>query len=73
MTEIEIEQIRVKFHASYRSNKGVLTRLERRFLETPGKDLEREVFEQQGFLRGLLKGLEFLELKANDNRLPGIM
>lgn len=69
MLEVEIEDVRKKIHSSYRRRMATLKSSERKFLAAPTEELRCELSEQRGFLAGLMRALDFLEHKANDNEL----
>lgn len=68
----ELQPVLDRLTTAYRSGKRSLARIEKKFLETPSRDLEIEVVRSQGVLKGILKAIDLVQERLGDNWLPGL-
>lgn len=53
--------------SEYRKKKLLLMREEKKLLEKPTIEFRLEVKEESGYLRGLLRAIDFVEMRMNEN------
>jgi len=69
-SEMELEPIKKRLESFYRANKAKLTKVERKYLDTPTQDLRDEVMKAQGALIGIKKAAEVIENRMADPQIP---
>lgn len=65
-----LEKIKSDITFYYQKTKRTQLRLSSRQIETPTQDTEKEIIEMTGFMKGLKKSLDFVEIEMNSNELP---
>lgn len=69
MKRNDFETIKKRLTRNYQLAKRTLLRTEKKNIDTPTQDLERQCMELRGYLRGLKRCIEFVEERINDNDL----
>lgn len=68
---MELEAAKQRLFDVYRSQKGLLARVEKRWCEKPTTEDKEEMIKRRGVLEGIQKALDAIENRMNNSPLPG--